>query len=133
MTRRLTDSETRPLMLKAGLLPLVPYPGNNKPWKCRCLSCNEEVSPHYGSVRSGRGGCIHCGKRAAGATQRLSGYETVQRMNERDLEPRNWGTGQLTLIHTALIMQIEEIYTAHCFFYSFFHSKLRFPVSVFIK
>jgi hypothetical protein len=29
---------------------------------------------------------------------------------ERDLEPRNWGTGQLTLIHTALIMQIEEIY-----------------------
>jgi hypothetical protein len=94
MTRRLTDSETRPLMLKAGLLPLVPYPGNNKPWKCRCLSCDEEVFPHYGSVRSGQGGCVHCGKRASGATQRLSEYETVQRMNERNLEPLEPYTGK---------------------------------------
>lgn len=50
----------RELMLENQLEPLVPFPGSAAKWKSRCLKCNQEVSPSYGSIRRGQGGCVHC-------------------------------------------------------------------------
>lgn len=47
------------IMRAAGLKPLVPYPGANTPWRCRCVTCNNEVTPVIGTIRAG-GGCRYC-------------------------------------------------------------------------
>lgn len=49
-------------MKKAGLTPLVPYPGAGKPWKSKCSKCKQIVSPHYGSIASGTGCGVCAGK-----------------------------------------------------------------------
>jgi recombinational DNA repair protein (RecF pathway) len=49
------------LMRKAKLEPLVPYPGSQKPWRCKCLRCGREVSPAYTTVQGGQKGCVYCG------------------------------------------------------------------------
>ena len=49
------------IMLKAKLEPLVPYPGSQAPWKCKCLSCNREVEPAYTAIQRGQKGCVYCG------------------------------------------------------------------------
>lgn len=49
------------VMLKAKLKPLEPFPGSKKNWSCLCLRCNRKVSPAYGSVLQGDGGCKYCG------------------------------------------------------------------------
>jgi recombinational DNA repair protein (RecF pathway) len=60
--RKYLDSEDAiKLMRKAKLEPLVPYPGSQKPWRCKCLRCGHEVNPAYTSVQGGQKGCIYCG------------------------------------------------------------------------
>lgn len=49
------------IMLKAKLEPLVPYPGSQAPWKCKCLRCNREVEPAYTAIQRGQKGCVYCG------------------------------------------------------------------------
>lgn len=49
------------IMKKAGLEPLVPYPGSNKKWKCRHIKCGEIVYPMHSWIVAGSGGCIKCG------------------------------------------------------------------------
>jgi hypothetical protein len=63
MPARLTDEQTRPIMLAAGLEPLEPYPDkNNGPWRCRCecLACGETVTPRHSNVIRGHQGCRYC-------------------------------------------------------------------------
>jgi len=52
-------------MRAAGLDPLIPYPGTQAPWLCRCLRCGRTVSPRYGHIRIG-GGCRWCSYGAGG-------------------------------------------------------------------
>lgn len=48
-------------MDRAALEPLEPYPGNSKArWRCRCKKCGNDVTPSYGQIRSGNGGCGYC-------------------------------------------------------------------------
>ena len=47
-------------MLKAGLKPLEPYTNTLTKWKCKCLKCKKIVSPTYGGIQQGRGGCAFC-------------------------------------------------------------------------
>jgi hypothetical protein len=47
------------VMRKAGLSPMVSYPGRHAPWDCCCLRCGETVSPTYGAILAG-GGCRFC-------------------------------------------------------------------------
>ncbi len=54
--------EARKKMLLAKLEPLVAYPGSDIGWLCRCLNCKREVTPAYGSIRDGQGGCKWCKK-----------------------------------------------------------------------
>lgn len=48
------------VMKKAGLDPLVDYPGAGKPWLCECMECHRQVTPRYSSVNKGIGGCKYC-------------------------------------------------------------------------
>jgi len=52
--------EARKKMIKAKLEPLVAYPGSDIGWLCRCMKCSREVTPAYGSIRDGQGGCKWC-------------------------------------------------------------------------
>lgn len=64
--RRLSDAQTRPVMLASGVDPLTPYPGNkDRPWPCRCLACTNIVTPTYGNIRRGQGACKYCAGNAA--------------------------------------------------------------------
>ena len=60
MVARITDDAVG-VMVAAGLQPLEPYPGGKRQWLCRCTICGHEVTPTYGSVRAGQGGCVYCG------------------------------------------------------------------------
>jgi len=48
------------LMKAAGLVPLVPYEGLNKPWLSSCRKCKREVSPRLASIKRGSAGCGYC-------------------------------------------------------------------------
>jgi len=54
--------EVRILLKDLGLKPLEPYRDGKTPWRCIHLLCGNEVSPTYGALRSGQGGCQVCGK-----------------------------------------------------------------------
>lgn len=49
------------VMRDAKLEPLVPYPGSQNPWLCKCLRCDKEVNPAYTAIQSGQKGCVYCG------------------------------------------------------------------------
>ena len=51
------------LMRQKGFVPLVAFPGTNKPWKSRCKTCQKTTSPTYWNVAKGTG-CKFCSKRA---------------------------------------------------------------------
>ena len=60
---KLVDEEEAVEFMKySGYVPQVPYPGSGKKWKCVHTLCGREVSPVYGNIRSGRGGCSSCAK-----------------------------------------------------------------------
>lgn len=58
---KVDPKDAKKIMLASKLKPLEPYSGNNKkPWKCLHIPCGKVVSPSYGAVRSGQGGCGFC-------------------------------------------------------------------------
>lgn len=73
--------EAAEFMRSAGVEPLVPYPGSDKPWHCRCLRCRREVRPFYGYVRGGGGPCGYCGGRV------VEPNEAAELMRTAQLEP----------------------------------------------
>ena len=58
--RRVDIPQALKFMKSIDLKPLVDFPGNNKPWLCRCLICKAEVTPRWSDVRRGQGGCSNC-------------------------------------------------------------------------
>ncbi len=79
--RRLGDTEQAIVdMVAAGLQPLEPYQGVNKPWRCRCTRCGSEVWPRLAHIRSRGGGCITCGYEAMKAKQRHDPDEAEREM-----------------------------------------------------
>lgn len=74
--------EAAEFMRSVGVEPLVPYPGSEKPWRCRCRRCHREVRPLYGPVRGGAcGPCGYCGKRV------VEPNEAAELMRTAQLEP----------------------------------------------
>ena len=51
------------IMKSAGLIPMVAYPGANKPWNCKCKKCGKITKPSLTAVKIGIG-CKFCSKRA---------------------------------------------------------------------
>ncbi len=82
MSKRLTDTEARKTMIKAGAEPLVPYPGNAKPWLCVCLKCKREITPTLGNVKNnGTKPCAYCSKK------KVHPDDAVKSMQDAGLEP----------------------------------------------
>ncbi|PKW06256.1 hypothetical protein SAMN05428944_6701 [Streptomyces sp. 1222.5] len=72
------------ILRDAGLEPLEPYPGSDKPWRCRHEACGREVSPRLGNIAAG------AGRAAAGTAQarlRIPPEEAVALMRSAGLEP----------------------------------------------
>jgi hypothetical protein len=74
-------------MIEHGLEPLEQYPGAGKRWRCRCLTCGDEVRPRYGNIRQGWGGCPRCGRLAQSRTQRAPEMKAVADFRAAGLEP----------------------------------------------
>ena len=73
-------------MREHGFEPLVDYPGADAPWLCRCMTCEQESTPTYSSVRAGSG-CRHCGYERIAAASRLDPDAAASFMREHGLEP----------------------------------------------
>lgn len=70
-------------MTAAGAVPLEPYPGANRPWRCRCLTCNAEVTPRLANVRNkSTGPCKPCSMRTFSA----QGNEAQERRSRQKYE-----------------------------------------------
>lgn len=54
--------EARKVMEAAGYQPLEDYLTAREPWRCIHIECGREVSPTYGQIRNGDGGCKHCAR-----------------------------------------------------------------------
>ena len=59
--RIVVPDEAVKVMLNARLKPLEAFPGSKNPWRCECMRCGKEVTPVYGNVNQGDGGCKYCG------------------------------------------------------------------------
>jgi hypothetical protein len=69
LPRRVPEADAVVQMLERGAQPLVPFPGTQSPWLCRCLKCGEESSPRYNDVvNKGSGVC-----RGSCRSKRISG------------------------------------------------------------
>lgn len=82
MPPRLDPEVARKFMVSAGLEPLEPYPGCQKPWRCTCLKCGAEVTPQYANVRIGQGGCVPC------ADRRISESDAISKIRSAGFDPR---------------------------------------------
>ncbi|CAB4776906.1 MAG: hypothetical protein F2927_04955 [Actinobacteria bacterium] len=51
MSHKIPEAEAVELMLAKNLKPLETYPGRAKPWKCKCLICENIVTPRLASIR----------------------------------------------------------------------------------
>jgi hypothetical protein len=56
---RMPEADAVAVMVAAGLAPLEPYPGSNRPWRC-LHACGKEVTPTLGNVKQGNGICRYC-------------------------------------------------------------------------
>jgi len=77
---RIPHAEAVARMREANLYPLVNYPGMNSRWLSECLVCGERVSPHYGNIVSGQGGCKPCALSAQSERQRTPAERARQDM-----------------------------------------------------
>jgi len=78
--------EAKKKMIKAKLEPLVAYPGSDVGWLCRCMKCNREVMPAYGSIRAGQGGCKWCANAGAKIQPEIA-TQLFLKNNLQPLEP----------------------------------------------
>lgn len=78
----------RAAMLAAQFEPLEPYPGrNSRPWLCRCLACDSEVSPRYDWIQQGRRGCPTCKSTALRSLRLTPEDRAVCEMRGAGVEP----------------------------------------------
>jgi hypothetical protein len=54
------EEEARAIATDIGYTPSVPYPGNGKPWKGTCNTCDKTISPSLSNIRRDRGACKYC-------------------------------------------------------------------------
>lgn len=84
---RVDPKEVRIIMIQNGLKPLEPYPGKDKPWKCKCLTCGNIVSPAWNNIRNGAGGCGNCRYVKSGKSNRTPEKEAIAFMLKAGLQP----------------------------------------------
>ncbi len=70
------------LVRVAGAEPLEPYQAKDAPWRCRCMTCDREITPSYANIRRGQGPCIYCAGRITDLAEaldvmRAAGFEPL--------------------------------------------------------
>lgn len=78
---RVDPSNAEKTMLNMKLQPLVPFPGGEKPWLCKCLRCNNEITPKYTNARVNKMGCLWCAK------QKVDEKQAEKAMMAANLKP----------------------------------------------
>lgn len=114
-----TDPETAAaVMREAGLEPLEPFVDADRPWRCRCLTCNRVVTPRLSRMDAG-GGCKYCATRGldlnapavvfvlsnADLNAHLVGFDAA----DGDAVTRHARTGW-ALVKRASVPTVEEAY-----------------------
>jgi hypothetical protein len=89
--KRVDAAEAVALMRAASLEPLVAYPGHHEPWPCRCLRCDQIVSPRYGAVKKG-GGCQYCNDTAIKPEAAAGAMRSAQ-LEPLEPTPGHWPSG----------------------------------------
>jgi hypothetical protein len=74
-------------MVAAGLTPLEPYKGSDRPWKCKHDICGKVVTPSYASIRRGQGGCKSCGSVEGGRKNLFPSDDAIQIMLKAGIKP----------------------------------------------
>jgi hypothetical protein len=75
-----TDQRARREMIAVGVAPLEPYPSDvHAPWRCRCLTCDAEVTPSRANALR-QHPCKYCSKTAAGMKIRVCSAEEANRI-----------------------------------------------------
>lgn len=87
MPRRVSPGEAAYVMHAAGLEPLVPYPGAQPQWPCRCMVCGSEVTPRYFNIKNGWGACPTCRRTKQSADQLIPEASAVASMRAAGLDP----------------------------------------------
>lgn len=75
------------VMLGAGLQPISPYPGADRPWRSIHIDCGRECSPTLTNIRRGQGGCGPCGNQVLASLFRMPEERARQIMLANGLEP----------------------------------------------
>ena len=84
---RLSQEAAVKKLKEYNLEPLESYVKSDAKWKCRCLSCGEEVSPKLKNLQRGDGGCYKCGMKKAGIKNTLSQDKAIRIVAEAGFEP----------------------------------------------
>jgi hypothetical protein len=61
--KKVDEKLAREVMIKAGFIPLEPYPGSSGKWKCKCSKCSKLSTPTYDNVKHGNSKCKYCSGR----------------------------------------------------------------------
>lgn len=85
--RAVIPEDAEAVLRAQGLEPLEPYPGAQRPWKARCLSCGKESSPTYGNLKNGST-CRHCSKTKVAQARKLSDRELHAALEKANLALR---------------------------------------------
>lgn len=88
LSRRKDEAEAVALMRSVNLEPLEPYPTTMVPWKCRCTSCGDEVTPTHNMVSHGTGGCGRCGRTKNAKARMRDADEAERTMLDAGLVPQ---------------------------------------------
>jgi len=59
----ITEAEAQKLLKQLNAKPLESYPGSKKPWLCKCLTCQREITPTINNIRRTHNVCIYCSRR----------------------------------------------------------------------
>jgi hypothetical protein len=102
--RKVDMKEVKLLMRKLDLKPLEPYKDGKTAWKCIHLPCGNEVSPTYGALRNGQGGCSVCGKNMV--TQEEA-FRLLKKNNYTPLTDFPGGSNPWSCIHEVCGTKVE--------------------------
>jgi hypothetical protein len=75
------------IMKKAGLRPLVRFPGYDNPWKSTHVKCGRTVSPRLHSIKAGGNGCRKCGFKQSAIKRTTKNDIAIAELNSAGFEP----------------------------------------------
>jgi recombinational DNA repair protein (RecF pathway) len=75
------------IMKKAGLRPLVKFPGYDNPWKSTHVKCGRTVSPRLHSIKAGGNGCRKCGFKQSAIKRTTKNDIAIAELNSAGFEP----------------------------------------------